>query len=306
MVRCDEVSIVVCTADRAGVLGRCLHSLEPFRAAGVEVVVVDNGRPSTAVEIVAARCGARWVWEPRRGLGAARNCGIRAARGSLLVFIDDDARAEPDWLSRLLAPFDDPEVSCVAGGVRAENLPTAVSQVFDRWVRGAVPPVRLTLDAQAQGCRFPLRLAMHGLGGNIAFRRSAFERFGCFDERFGRGTRIGSGEDTERLFALLLGGAKIVCEPSAVVVHDFPTEKKALSACVFRSAAAHMALLVKYFVGAPHLRKDILGYLAARGLAFLHRPATGASPSLPRIPLLLGSCYGPVAYWLSSPVRSER
>ena len=97
-------SIIVPTRGRAGYLDVALASIAPqAAAAGAELLVVDDG-PDAQTADVARRHGARYVAHPHsRGLNAARNTGIDAARGELLVFVDDDVEVRPGWLGALLA-----------------------------------------------------------------------------------------------------------------------------------------------------------------------------------------------------------
>ena len=57
------------------------------------------------------------------GASGARNTGIAQAKGSIIAFVDDDARPEPDWIEQLLAAYDDPAVMAV-GGVASPVWPT--------------------------------------------------------------------------------------------------------------------------------------------------------------------------------------
>jgi GT2 family glycosyltransferase len=295
-----EVSIIVCTAGRSEALEACLGSLEGFQARGAQVVVVNNRPVDHALREMGARHEVRVVEEPRRGLGRARNAGIRASRGALLAFIDDDAQADGNWIPQLLAPFANPQVLAVVGSIWPQTLADPVSQAFDRLYRAFLPESRLLLDAPRNEHPFPLRLAMRGTGSNMAVRREAFERFGCFDERFGRGTRIGSGEETELFLRLLRGGGKIMVEPAARIFHRHPTEWGALRLWAFYSGCSHTAILTKHFLWDPPLRGSILRYAASR----IPRRKAPASPTstrvwIPRVPLLLGSLYGPLAFLLS-------
>jgi GT2 family glycosyltransferase len=296
-----EVSIIVCTAGRSDALDACLLSLEPFQAQGAEVVVVNNRPARDALQEIRARHQVRVVDEPRRGLGSARNAGIQASKGTLLAFLDDDARADPNWIPRLVAPFADPQVLAVAGSVWAETLVNPVSQAFDRLYRAHLPQSQLLVDAPRAKHPFPLRLAMQGTGSNLAFRREAFERFGHFDARFGRGTRIGSGEETDLLLRLLRGGGKIVVEPAARIFHRHSTRWRAVRHWAFQSGCAHTAILAKYFLQEPSLRGEVLRYAASRILRrqAAHESRGGARVALPRLPFWLGSLYGPLAFLLS-------
>jgi glycosyltransferase involved in cell wall biosynthesis len=99
-----EISVVVPTRNRPESLRRCLAALaaqtvgEPF-----EIVVVDDG--SDDAELVAAIVretpGARLVRQSRGGPGAARNAGVRAARGAVVCLTDDDCEPEPSWAATM-------------------------------------------------------------------------------------------------------------------------------------------------------------------------------------------------------------
>jgi len=186
----------------------------------------------------------------------------------------------------------------VLGAARAANPSDPVQKAFERILCAGLPDAPTMLDARAAADSFPLRMAMNGFGMNVAFRRDAFERFGYFDERFGRGTLIGSGEDLDCFFNVLRIGGRILFEPRAVVVHRWPTARRAFRRAVFQSGCAHTALLTKYFLEEPSLRRKVFRYVASR-----LRPARNGSTStkfkVPRIPLLLGSLNGPFAFLLS-------
>jgi cellulose synthase/poly-beta-1,6-N-acetylglucosamine synthase-like glycosyltransferase len=274
--------------------------VHPFRAAVAEIIVVNNGSHLAAIEEIARRHDARVTTEPCRGNSRARNAGIRAARGNFIAFLDDDTEAGENWLARVVAPLADPTVDCVLGAIRAENPADPVHQAFEQFVCSPLPRAPTMFDAHATADRFPLRMAMNGFTMNVVFRRDVFERFGYFDQRFGRGTRVRSGEDTELLFNVLRRGGRILFEPRAVVVHSWPTDWKGLRRGIFQAGCGHTAILTKYFLEEPSLRGEILRYIASR---FRNRLAHGsrasASVKLPRFPFLLGSLYGPFAFLLS-------
>ncbi len=252
-----------------------------------------------AVEEVAERHGARVVTEPRRGVSRARNAGIRAAAGNILAFLDDDSVAAPDWLPLLLAPLGNPQVLAVAGSIFSQTLADPVSQAFDFLHRAQFPKSQTIVDGNADQNSFPMRAALVG-NANMAIRRAAFERFGYFDARLGRGTRIGSGEEPDLLLRILRGRAMIVVEPAARILHRHSTDWRAVRCWAFHSGCAHTAILTKYFLQEPASRGPILRYAASR---LRRRPDTETSPAarphVPRSPLLLGSLYGPLAFLLS-------
>ena len=294
-----QTTIIICTVDRLANLERCLESLQPFREAVAEVIVVNNGSCHTAVEEIAMRHNARVANEAGRGSGRARNTGIRVARGNFIAFLDDDTQAGENWLQRLVAPLADSTLDCVLGAVRAENPALAVHQAFERLLCAGLPDAPTMLDARAAADRFPLRMAMNGFTMNVAFRRDVFERFGYFDQRFGPGTRIRTGDDTELFFNVLRRGGRILFEPRAVVTHSWPTDWKAFRRSIFRAACSHTAILTKYYLQEPSLRREILRYTASRILRRWQVKSPSTPVRVPRLPFMLGSLYGPLAFLLS-------
>jgi GT2 family glycosyltransferase len=214
-----------------------------------------------------------------------------------VAFLDDDSIAAADWLPLLLAPLGDAQVLAVVGSVWPQTFGDPVSRAFHGMHHAEFPEVRTTLEASNNP--FPLRMALVG-NANMAFRREVFERIGYFDVRFGRGTRVGSGEEPDILLAVLRAGGKVVVEPAAKVFHRHSTEPAAFRRWAFDSACAHTAILTKYFLRAPSLRRAIFGYIAARTVR-RKQPAGGRGREVrvPRVPFLLGSLYGPLAFLLS-------
>ncbi|MDR3673844.1 MAG: glycosyltransferase family 2 protein [Acidobacteriota bacterium] len=294
-----STSVIVCTVDRLPDLEECLKSLAPFKAWVADIIVVNNGPRLKDVEEVARRHGATVVNEPQRGVSRARNAGIQAATGSIMAFLDDDSVADPNWLPLLLAPFHDPQVLAVSGSISAQTLADPVSQTFDYLHRAEFPASQQIIDGHVGAESFPMRSALVG-NANMAIRREVFQRYGDYDARFGRGTRIGSGEEPDLLLRILLGGGRIVVEPAAKILHRHPTEWRAVRRWAFQSGCAHTAILTKYFLQEPTLRGAILRYAASR---MRRQTASGVSRAtkskVPRIPLLIGSLYGPIAFILS-------
>lgn len=111
-----RLSVIVPAHNAAGTLAECLRALtvSPPGIASEIIVVDDHSTDATAA--IAAGFSCRVVRSPRRGVAAARNAGIRAAQGSLLLFIDADVSVHPDTLSRFLHCLDiHPDLSVIQG-----------------------------------------------------------------------------------------------------------------------------------------------------------------------------------------------
>ncbi len=148
------------------------------------------------------------------GLSGARNTGVDEATGDVIAFLDDDARADHDWLEALIAPYSDRTVLGTGGVARAgwpEARPTWFPSEFD-WVVGC--SYRGLPEREA-----PIR---NPIGANMSFRRSAFTTAGGFQTNFGRvGTLPLGCEETEFSIRLrsLVPGAQIIQVPGARVDH---------------------------------------------------------------------------------------
>jgi GT2 family glycosyltransferase len=203
------VSIVIPTRARLPYLEVALASIAPqAAAAGAEVLVVDDAGASAAALALAERHGARY--EPHAaplGLNVARNTGVRASTGELVVFVDDDVRVLDGWLAALLrAAREHPDVDVFTGPVAARlEGPAPHSCGRER------PPIT-TLELGPHDTR-----TRYAWGANMALRRSALERVGPFEESLEHGgdeqewqdrLMSAAGEDG-RLGALYVAAASV-------------------------------------------------------------------------------------------------
>jgi GT2 family glycosyltransferase len=116
-----EVSVVIPTRDRPVPLERCVAALyEQVTDRDFEVVVVDDS--GEGVQSFSFPNGkVRLVSGPVRGPAAARNVGIRAARGSIVLFTDDDTVPHPGWLEAAASALEvDPAAVGVEGPTACE------------------------------------------------------------------------------------------------------------------------------------------------------------------------------------------
>jgi len=149
-----------------------------LRAGGdqVEVIVVgDQGEPEgtppgdSRLRVVVHR-GAR-------GFAPACNAGARAARGSLLLFLNDDVQLGPGVLAALDAALGRPEVGAAGPDVCSRALGRSESGTVLLWRRGV-----LEARQEALAGSVPVELP-YLCGAALAVRRSDFGRLGGFDER---------------------------------------------------------------------------------------------------------------------------
>jgi GT2 family glycosyltransferase len=217
------VSVVVCayTAERWAQIVAAVASVRRQSAPPLETILAVDHNPALARRARAELPGVV-VTENRQapGLSGTRNSGVALARGELVAFLDDDAVAAPDWLERLVAAYDAPEVLGVGGAVEpswAAGRPRGFPPEFD-WVVGCT--YRGLPERTA-----PVR---NLIGANMSLRRDVLERVGGFRPGVGRVGRLPSGcEETELCIRATqrLPGGRFVYEPRARVLHAVPASR---------------------------------------------------------------------------------
>jgi glycosyltransferase involved in cell wall biosynthesis len=94
------LSVVIPSYNRAPVLARCLDALAGQDPAPGEVVVVDDGSTDATPAVLAERGWVRAIRQDNGGRAAAKNSGVAAARGDVVLFLDDDVIATPGLVGR--------------------------------------------------------------------------------------------------------------------------------------------------------------------------------------------------------------
>ncbi len=108
-----KLSIVIPTLNSEATLGECLEAImrQNFPRDSFEVVIADAGSVDRTLEIAHTYGVDTIATNPLRTGEAGKAAGIKAARGELIALVDSDNIMEaPDWISRMVAPFDDPEI----------------------------------------------------------------------------------------------------------------------------------------------------------------------------------------------------
>lgn len=209
------LTIVVCTYNRSDWLHGCLTSLEPQCPDDlVEVLVVDNNSTDDTADVVRKfserKHNVRYVFEESQGLSHARNRGIKEAVGQIVAYIDDDARAHPDWVSAVLHFFDvTPDASGVGGPYCAfSSVP--------------IPPW-FPKEYGSSSLGSETRKLQEGewiTGLNMAFTKSALTETGGFDTAIGMsGNKVAYGEETNLIMRMRNRGMQIYYCPEMLVDH---------------------------------------------------------------------------------------
>ena len=213
-----DVSIAVCTLNRAALLDRCLASIaRAVPMVGAEVLVVDNGSTDTTASVAERWSGSlplRAVTERRTGLSHARNRALSTARGDVVAFLDDDVLVGDGWLDGVRRAFGrSPGVGVVAGRVALSwpgGRPSWLPSSREVWF------ARLDLGDEAR----TLAADEYPVGANMAVRRSVADVAGRFDPGLGySGARLLGNEEIDFVDRVRAAGHGVGYEPSMVVDH---------------------------------------------------------------------------------------
>jgi glycosyltransferase involved in cell wall biosynthesis len=167
-----KASIVIPARNEEKYIARTLEAI--VRQGAFEVIVVDNASTDNTFGVASGFRDVKVLREQRKGVQFARETGRRAARGTILAYLDADSMPPRNWLRKGLAFFSHPEVAAVSGPYDyydAGPFFRSMSLIFQKTI------FRIThyivQDIVRKGGVM--------LGGNALIRASALEKVGGFD-----------------------------------------------------------------------------------------------------------------------------
>ncbi|MBP5406285.1 glycosyltransferase family 2 protein [bacterium] len=219
MAETPEISVAVCTYNRADVLPKCLESLTNQNIGSdlFEVLIIDNNSTDNTKKIAddfyEKYNNFRYVFETRQGHSQARNRAIAEAKGKYLAYIDDDETVNREFIQSILACFNETNADVVGGRLLS-------------WIDSAEVPIfynpRLyDFDLGSERKQMQSSGFDFGFGcGYSCFKKSLFDEVGLFSENFGIvNGKLQMGEDSEMGYRLLKAGKVFYYEPKMEVKH---------------------------------------------------------------------------------------
>ena len=208
-------TVIVPTLNGAHLLPNCLDSLVAQSYPNLEVIVADGASTDSTRQLMANRYPAMRFLSLRRNAGFSGNvnAGLRAARGDVLCLLNNDARADPDWVAVCVeALMENTEPGSVASKVLYEDGRTINSAGDTFCLDGSA---RQRGNGQPDGPAWDRAVPVFGaMGGAAAYRRSMLVDVGLFDERF-----FAYLEDVDLAFRAQLRGWSCLYQPLARVKH---------------------------------------------------------------------------------------
>jgi len=198
-----RISVIVPVHNSVNHIEACLRALtnQTVAQGDYEIIVIDDGSSDDTLRAVSHH-PVRAFSQFWQGPAAARNRGLSAAQGDLVLFTDADCEPAPDWIEQMCRPFSDPRVSGVKGvyRTRQHSLVARFVQLEyeDKYRRMARYQTIDFIDTYSAG-----------------YRSCVLREIAGFDTRF----PTASVEDQELSFRLAKAGRRLVFQPTAVVYH---------------------------------------------------------------------------------------
>ena len=248
-----SASLVIVTLDRADSLERTLVSLGQQRYGDFEVLVVAGPSSDHTALVIARHAGGLRVYRTTaRNISAARNIGLAHARGEVVVFLDDDAVPEPDWLENLLAPYADRRIATVGGFIRdADGFGFQARYTLSNRY-GDITPFAEAPELDGESF---LSLT----GTNFSARRESLIALGGFDEEY-----IWFLDETDVNLRMHDRGWKFAVAPEAEIHHKYEsgvTREGAIPRTMYPQMRSKAYFCVRHNLGRRPL-SDILAYVA--------------------------------------------
>ena len=176
------ISLIIPAYNEEGYLPACLDAVMQHAAGKVkEIIVVDNNSTDGTKQIVERYPAVTYVFEPRKGITRARQCGFCAASGDVIAYVDADTRPPAGWVEQIGHQFGTNEtLACLSGPYSFYDLSGLSNWISTVWFVAARPIYKLTGHMM--------------VGGNFAIRRDVLEKMGGFDstiEFYGEDVDIG-------------------------------------------------------------------------------------------------------------------
>lgn len=224
------LTAIICTYNRAKYIGPLLESIaaNDLAKSEYEIVLVDNNCTDNTREICEAFAAAhkdvnfRYCVEPEQGLSAARNKGIKEAKGDLIVYIDDDALIDT-WYLRTITEYlcAHEEIDAVGGPI----IPLYEDTQEPKWM------TRYTKELLCGYLYFgdeirPFPGERYPGGGNAAYRAEVFKKVGLFNTALGRkGNGLMGSEEKDIFDKMKAQGMRFMYLPKMILHHIIPQKK---------------------------------------------------------------------------------
>jgi glycosyltransferase involved in cell wall biosynthesis len=169
-----HISVVVPFHNAERYIAECVEGIlsQRYPTEHYEIVMVDNNSTDASAEIVKCYSRVRLVSEEKQGAYAARNRGLREAKGEIIAFTDSDCVPSSNWLQEIKAAMSHPDVGIVIGRLRLAQDSFILSMLADYENEKST----YTFNSEIEELYY-------AHAGNMAVRKRLFDEIGLFLER---------------------------------------------------------------------------------------------------------------------------
>lgn len=223
------LSLIICTYNRDKYIYNVLKSIaeNDYPHTDYEIVLVNNN----STDNTESECKRfqqefpdirfNYCVETNQGLSYARNRGIRESKGDILVYVDDDALVNKEYLQTYATFFEKNPDIAAAGGSIIPQYETEEPNWMSHYTRQLITGKLYLGDKERE---FP-KNAFPG-GGNAAYRKAVFDKIGLFNVELGRkGNSLIGAEEKDLFDKMTTIGIRFFYLPTAILYHIIPEKK---------------------------------------------------------------------------------
>jgi GT2 family glycosyltransferase len=213
----QKISVIIPTLNRGTFLENSLSDMINQDYNNYEIIIVDQSKLETSQKIQQMANEnsnkVRYIKVDFKGLLEARNYGFQKARGDILIYIDDDIRAERNFIYEHVRMYSGSLMAMVAGGIeeprvnsRRLSIPSVTGK-FNKWLCSPIAGFDLSEECFVD----------HVKGVNFSIKKSVLQETGGFDENLNIGAAL--YEELELCLRVTKLGHKIFFNPKAKLRH---------------------------------------------------------------------------------------
>lgn len=220
------ISVIICSYNRANIIGKTLNHLALQDDIDFEIILVNN-KSTDDTELICKnfidenpQLNCHYFIEYNQGLSHARNRGVDEAKGEYLVFLDDDSFAYPDYITNLKIFLRTHPDAKAAGG---RIYPHYESQ-RPKWMSKYLLSLISTIDLGDKITFFKGR--SYPIGANMIVHKSIFEKYGLFNVNLGRkGKNMEGAEEKDLFLRIKKDNIPIYYIPDVCIEHWAPDSR---------------------------------------------------------------------------------
>ena len=223
------ITIIICTYNREKYIGPLLESIakNDYPKNDYEILLVDNNCTDNTRAVYQSFSDThkdinfRYVVEPEQGLSAARNKGIKESKGDIIIYVDDDALVDSNYISSYADHLANNPNTMAAGGPIEPLYETEEPKWMSPYTKALLTA---WMNYGTKVCEYPK--GRYPGGGNAAYRKVVFDKVGLFNTELGRkGTALLASEEKDIFDKMHALGMQVKYLPTPVLHYIIPQAK---------------------------------------------------------------------------------